>query len=163
MYGFLALSGVVLLALITILRVIENQKDDATPYRYTPKDYINTRSEADLFRKLEKSFGNKYYIFPQVHLSSLLNEKIKGQNWARAFRHINGKSVDFVLVDKKTLKTICAIECDDYTHDREDRIKRDKEVNKIFKSAGIPLVRLRASLKKTSSDIEKTVKMSIDI
>ena len=112
-------------------------------YLYRRKDYIMTTSEYKFFVQLEQNFSDKFYIFPQIHISSLLSEKVSGQNFQAAFRHINGKSVDFVLVDKKTYKTVLAIELDDYTHNRFDRIDRDVEINKIFKQAGLPLFRVK--------------------
>ena len=80
-------------------------------------------------------------MFPQVHLSALLDHKVKGQDWRIAFRHINGKSVDYVLCDKATLQPVYAIELDDYTHERRDRVARDSEVERMFKVANLPLVR----------------------
>ena len=62
-------------------------------------------------------------MFPQVHLSALLDHKVKGQDWRIAFRHINGKSVDYVLCDKATLQPVYAIELDDYTHEPRTRYK----------------------------------------
>ena len=60
-----------------------------------------------------------------------------------AFRHINGKSVDFVLCDKETLRPAYAIELDDLTHEQSDRRKRDAEVERIFKEANLPSVRFK--------------------
>ncbi len=112
-------------------------------YQYTARHLPMTETEADFFMKLEIAVGERYYIFPQVHLSSILDHRVSGQDWRFAFRHINGKSVDFLLCDKSTLKPTYAIELDDYTHERKDRIKRDIEVERIFQAAGIPLVRLK--------------------
>lgn len=66
-----------------------------------------------------------------MHLSVILNHKAKGQNWNAAFCHINGKSVDFVLVGKESYKIICVIELDDLTHDRSDRKERDEELEHL--------------------------------
>jgi len=102
-----------------------------------------TRTEADFFLKLERAVSERYYVFPQVHLSAILDHKAKGQDWKYAFRHINGKSVDFVLCDRKTLRPFYAIELDDFTHNAADRKKRDSEVERIFKAANLPLVRFK--------------------
>lgn len=120
-----------------------------------------TRAEADLFRKLVLAFGGEYVIVPQVHLSALFSEKVKGQNWKAAFSHINGKSVDFVLLDRRTLEIVCAIECDDITHTRSDRVARDVEVNNIFKNAGLPLVRLNNTLRKSYTQIKREISVVI--
>lgn len=102
-----------------------------------------TKTESEFFFKLEKVVSARYFVFPQVHLSAILDYKVKGQDWHYAFRHINGKSVDFVLCDKITLRPTYAIELDDYTHDKADRKKRDAEVERIFKEAELPLIRIR--------------------
>lgn len=122
-------------------------------YRYSLKSTIMTPYEQRIFLTLTDIFNQKCYIIPQVHLSKLLNHKIKGQNWQGAFSHINGKSVDFVLLRKSTLEPLCAIELDDWTHTLQDRQARDREVEYIFHNAGLPLVRFR--------DIDKLSKQEI--
>lgn len=121
-------------------KVFKNNK-----YAYFAKDLIMSRTEADFFMKLNSVVGERYFVFPQVHLSALLNHRVKGQDWKIAFRHINGKSVDYVLCDKLTLQPVYALELDDYTHDRRDRAERDVEVERIFKQAQLPLVRFKSA------------------
>lgn len=112
-------------------------------YTYYAKTSIMTRSEEEFFKRLNLAVSERYLVFPQVHLSALLDHRVKGQEWRIAFRHINGKSVDYVLCDKITLKPAYALELDDFTHDRRDRIERDVEVERIFKEAQLPLVRFK--------------------
>ena len=116
-------------------------KKMASNYIYKPKKYIMTPTERAFFSRLDRLFSDKYYVFPQIHLSSLLDEKIKGQNWNTAFKYTNNWSVDYILCDKETLKTICAIELDDPTHNRNDRIERDKQKNIILARADVTLIR----------------------
>jgi len=111
------------------------------PYKYQAKQYFMTKSESDFFHLLNNVAGDRYFIFPQAHLSAILDEKVKGQDWKAAFRHINGKSVDYVLCDKQTLRPVYAVELDDYTHNYSNRQERDKEVERMLQCAGIPLVR----------------------
>ena len=114
-----------------------------------------TKSENDFFRMLNNVAGDRYFIFPQAHLSAILDERVKGQNWKAAFRHINGKSVDYVLCDRQTLKPVYAVELDDYTHTYKHRQERDSEVERIFQSAGIPLVRFGDYKTLTEDEIAK--------
>ena len=144
---FVAIVGVRLSSTSEKRKVFKNNK-----YSYNAKDLIMSRAEAQFFKQLSFVVSERYYVFPQVHLSSLLNHRIKGQDWSIAFRHINGKSVDFVLCDKATLKPVYAIELDDFTHERKDRATRDAEVERIFKQAQIPLVRFK-SMNATSEEI----------
>ena len=112
-----------------------------------------TRREEKFFVNLSEIFGEKCYIVPQIHLSALLDHKIPKQNWRGAFAHINGKSVDFVLLRRKDLSVLCAVELDDSTHSVESRVKRDAEVERIFCQAKIPLVRIKAPEKMSKQEI----------
>ncbi len=117
----------------------EREKD---PYQYKKKDFFLTRAEHECFDALLKAVDGEYLIFPQVHLPTLLDNKVVGQNWRGAFKHISEKSVDFVLCDKAYISAKLAIELDDKTHERPERQDRDHEVERILSGAGIPLLRL---------------------
>lgn len=110
-------------------------------YAYSVKAQIMTNAEKVFYDKLLAEAGDEYYIVPQAHLSMFINHKIKGQNWRGAFSVINGKSVDFLIVEKTTQKPALAIELDDYTHGRPDRQRRDQIVEEILNRAGVPLQR----------------------
>lgn len=101
-----------------------------------------TRAEHECYDALMEAVGDRYYIFPQAHLPTFVDVRVVGQNWKGAFRHIDEKSVDFVLCDKAYLAPKLAIELDDYTHARPERQERDKEVERILKMAELPLLRL---------------------
>lgn len=140
--------GLIVVAIILLKLVVSNFstkrkvfKDNV--YSYTAKSLMMTRTESEFFLKLDRVVNERYHVFPQVHLSALLDHKVKGQDWRFAFRHINGKSVDFVLCDKETLRPTYAIELDDLTHEQPDRRKRDIEVERIFEEANLPLVRFK--------------------
>jgi very-short-patch-repair endonuclease len=111
-------------------------------YQYKKKDFLLSRAEHECYDALVNAVGKEFYIFPQAHLSSIVDNKVVGQNWKAAFRHINGKSVDFVLCDKAYIAPRLAIELDDRTHERTDRQERDGEVERILNGAGLPLLRL---------------------
>jgi energy-converting hydrogenase Eha subunit A len=133
---------IVVVAIIIKLRESPIRSPKNNQYNYQAKQYFMTRTESEFFLMLDKAVGYRYYIFPQAHLSAILNHKVPGQNWKNAFRHINGKSVDYVLCDKQTLKTVYAIELDDYTHQYRNRQQRDEEVERMLSSAGIQLIRI---------------------
>lgn len=149
---WLIIPALLLLAMIAQPIFKENRQ-----YRYKPKKYIMTRAEVDCYNKLLNIFGATSVIMCQVRLSSLLNEKVYGQNWRSAFLHISQKSVDFVLLDGKTLSVQAVIECDDPTHKRQDRSIRDNELDRIFLSVDIPFYHLTNTLHKTSEQIKKDI------
>lgn len=129
-------------------------------YNYKAKASVMTHDETEFFHMLNNAVGDKFYIFPQVHLSSIIDHKVNGQNWDHAFSHINSKSVDYVLCDKVALKPIFAVELDDYTHQYNSRIERDKEVARMLESAGVPLVRFTDYKSLSHEDISARFIMS---
>ncbi len=112
-------------------------------YSYRLRRHLMTSYEEQVFGVLCDIFDGKCYVLPQVHLSKLLDHKVRGQSWQGAFAHINGKSVDFVLLRKRDLSPMCAIEIDDWTHRLDKRKERDAEIERMFANVGLPLVRLK--------------------
>lgn len=102
-----------------------------------------TDAEKQFYHRLIAVCQEKYYIFPQIHLSALLYNQTKNRYRKVAFQRINRTSVDFVLAQKDTLQTVYAIELDDITHDSAIRQARDKGVNEMLSQANITLVRFR--------------------
>lgn len=114
-----------------------------TDYVYKRKIDLVTPTELEFFRILLSAVNREhYYVIPQVHLSTLFAHKAKGQHWHGAFQRINRKSVDFAICTLKNLNPICGIELDDKSHDRPERIERDKMVEGLFKQAELPLLRI---------------------
>lgn len=119
----------------------KEEKVNKSPYHYKRRDFLMSRAEHEFFDVLAEAVKAQYYIFPQVHLATILDHKVVGQNWKGAFRHIDEKSVDFVLCDKAYIKPLLAIELDDRTHEYDNRKERDGVVESILKEAGLPLLR----------------------
>lgn len=137
--------------------VPDNSDTEITPtvnYHYRRKDFVMTKAENDFFNTLTEILGVEYYVFPQVHLSTILDHKIKGQNWKAAFSYINQKSVDYVVCNRQYRRPILGIELDDWSHDRDVRKQRDVNVDHIFKESGIPLLRIRDVRGMTPMDIK---------
>lgn len=160
-YLWLFYVAMTIVVVVAVVRVFsrKNESDEVEyhkkRYEFMRRDDIMTRVEGELFRRLENIAGDRYYIFPQVHLSSLLDHKVNGQNWKGALSTIQRKSVDFVLVDKVSLKTMYAVELDDATHDRPDRQERDSFVAELLLNADMPLVRLRDIEHLSDEDIDR--------
>ena len=140
-----------------------NSQIKKSQYKYYAKSYVMTSRENDCFKILNEIFSSKWFVVPQVHLSALLDYRVKGQNWNAAFRHINGKSVDFVLIGKESYKVICVIELDDSTHSKPDRIERDVEIERMFKEARIPLARINKFESMTKPEIAKVITDAINV
>lgn len=111
-------------------------------YNYRRKQFFMTKPEHAFYKELVQLVGNDYFVFAQVHLPTIIDEKIVGQDWRASRAHINRKSIDFVLCDKEYISPKLAIELDDWSHARPDRQERDGEVERILAEAGMPLLRV---------------------
>ena len=143
--------------------VLSKNKKNKSFYSYKRKDFLISRPEHEFFDILVEILGNQYYVFPQIHLSNILDNKIVGQNWKGAFRHIDEKSVDYVICDKAYIKPLLAIELDDRTHEQENRRKRDIEVNRILDNAGIPFMRFENHGSFDKEKIKKLISEKINL
>ncbi len=124
-------------------------------YFYSRKDGVMTQAEAKFFHRLQIVAGDRYYIFPQIHLSALLKNETKGKYWKAAFQRINRTSVDYVLVHKDSLQVAYAVELDDWSHNSAKRRARDYGVEQMLSDVHIPLVRFRDVSAMSDEDIAR--------
>ena len=126
-------------------------------YFYLPKRFIMNRNEYKFFRILNLALGYKYSIIPQVHLDELARPETRGESRIFSLRHINQKSVDFVICNKNSMHPLLAIELDGDSHKRKNYIDRDAEVVRILEEAKIPLKRFNNDLYPNSVELGKEI------
>lgn len=141
----LMISPLLLIIFIVILNTLskDTKEEKKSLYRYYAHNSPMTKNEQKFFNILVDILRDDYYVFPQIHLSSIANHRVKGQNWKSALNHIDRKSVDFLVCDK-SLNSVLCIEIDDETHMEENRMIRDEEVENILRSIKIPLLRIES-------------------
>ncbi len=81
--AFIAIAGV---ALAVFQVMFEGDKEEKKKYEYKRRNFVMTRAEHECFDALTRAVGNDYLIFAQVHLPTLIDNKVVGQNWKAAFR-----------------------------------------------------------------------------
>ena len=139
---FLFVTILVILA-ISINKYGEKTKKPKFNYFYAPKKSIMTDYEKKFLQRLLVIVGDKYFVFPQIHLSSLAISKTKGKYSKLSYQRINRRSVDFLLADKVTLAPVYAVELDDRTHDTVKAQNVDALKTDVLNQIGLPLIRFR--------------------
>lgn len=140
--------------------VVELTTERKEPAKYSEnyerRDMIMSIRERALYDQLKQMAVGDFDIYPQVHVDKILQPRrgLFGKSRLWALRGINQKSVDFLIVDSKWQSPVLAIELDDGTHEKEDRIDRDWFIECAFKNAGVPLLRLAARTNYNASDLE---------
>lgn len=112
-------------------------------YVYRLKERIFTRAEENCFLVLDEVFSKKFYVVPKMEIASILDWEVKGQNWQSARAALGDKKVDFMLIHKKNMVPICAVEMGDRMLKDEDTEVEIVETEKILAEVGFPLVRIK--------------------
>lgn len=131
------------------------------PYRRKPS--LITNAEKQFFKVLSEVAGDRYFIVPQVNLSDLVWVDY-GEKYQKTYRSkIDKKSVDFVLCDKVDFSPVLAIELDDKSHLRPDRVERDYFVEELFKKVEIPLLRVKKESQYNTDELTQRIKKSLGL
>lgn len=167
--GMFGLTVFLLLTAIAIFFLIKNYgfgsdtvaRSEKKQYKYGKKKFFMTSPENNFYHGLVQVVGSEYVVFAQVHLSTLVDEEIPGQDWRAARARIDRKSVDFVLCDKEYLSPKLAIELDDSSHEHTDRQQRDHFVEDVLKKASLPLLRIKNSENLSTDELIQRIKKAI--
>lgn len=103
---------------------------------YTAKTLL-TATESKLYTSLAKLSQGRCIIACKPRLADFI------QHYDRTgFNKISQKHVDFLICRIEDGMPMMGIELDDPSHEAADRKKRDIEVNGMFASIGLPLLRI---------------------
>ncbi|OKH44828.1 hypothetical protein NIES30_21600 [Phormidium tenue NIES-30] len=120
----------------------DQETNTAQTYTYSRQKSLFTKAELSFYRALQEATTDRYQVLGKVRVADVLKPQTENRSdWQRAFNKISAKHFDFVLCDRDSLKVLAAVELDDSSHQRVDRVKRDDFLNQAVKSAGLPLIR----------------------
>jgi hypothetical protein len=125
-----------------------SEPPDGYPYRSC--GFLLSRAEAAFYRVARHALPESVLLFPKVRLIDVIKSEWRD---ASAKNRIIQKHLDFVIVEANSFRILGVIELDDRSHDRGDRMRRDAFVDKALASAGIPIVRIKASVGYDSDDL----------
>lgn len=118
---------------------------DADLFPYKRQQFFLSRTENSFFHVLSLTVKDSAAICPKVNLRDIFYVPNSRDYYPRTYwNKIDRKHVDFLLCDPGTMQPIVALELDDSSHQRSDRIRRDEFVDSVFKAAGLPLVHVSA-------------------
>lgn len=113
-----------------------------TPYKRR-RFLMDSNAEFGLFKLLVELYGDKYYIFPQVHYSHLIEaDKGNWREYKRLTSRISRKSADFVLCAKKDVSPQLVIELDGPSHAHQKRRDRDEFIDAALGGTGLPILHI---------------------
>jgi hypothetical protein len=107
---------------------------------YFRRKYLLSKTE-HLFYEILREVVKGQVILAKVRLADLVYTNDRHEKWLSNFRRVSQKHIDFVICDHE-LKPAIAIELDDPSHQRDDRQRRDRDVDRILAFARLPLLRI---------------------
>lgn len=143
---------VLVIIVFAIKFFIENSsksKDEEKPDLsvFEKKPYLfDTNSEYTLYKMLLELFGDKYFIFPQINYSHLIQPK--KSDWKEERRNrsrIEKKSADFVMCDKDKILPQLVIELDGSVHNYKSKQTRDEFIDELTGVVGLQILHIKTS------------------
>ncbi len=113
------------------------------PLPYRVRDDFLSQAEISLHRVLRSALSTHATICTKVRLADVFFVSRPDKNRV-FFNRIIQKHVDFLVCDPRSMRPLVAIELDDATHRRSDRVARDEFVDAVFQAAALPLLHIRA-------------------
>ena len=168
------LIGIVIFVLLVLLKArsgevaplkeksAEGGEKNDSPY--SKQEVLFSPAERSFLGVLNQAIGNEAQIFGKVRVADVIKPKkgMSRSDWQKAFNKISGKHFDFILCDKDNLSIICAIELDDSTHQRKERIKRDMFLVSACKSASFPLIQVQAKYSYKIGEVKELLSQFVD-
>lgn len=146
----LLITAVVAFALLALLR-------RAAPPPYAKRKSLLTAAERRFHGVLRKA-AEGWTIFAMVRIADLLEVASDAPQRQAWLNRILSKHIDFVLCDGETLEAVLAIELDDRSHERADRIARDQFVDRAFAAAQLPLLRVKVEPEYDEGALRKKIR-----
>jgi hypothetical protein len=125
------------------------------PYR--KRDYLLTRAERSFFEVLIRALPPDLHVFAKVRLADLVWIPRRHPRRRVHLYRVLPKHIDFVVCDSARISPLVAIELDDSSHQRPDRVERDTFVNEALRTAGLPLVRVPVKNSYSLKEMQKLV------
>jgi hypothetical protein len=141
-----------IISIIVVLVLLKRKK----PYPYFARGALLTAAELKFYHVLKPVTAQQYDISCKVRLGDIIN--CTDYYWHKGYGpKISSKHIDFVLYDPNTSEIILCIELDDKSHNRPDRIKRDKFVNNALSAANVPILHVPAARGYDMAKLQKDI------
>lgn len=134
---------VLVIAGIRLLKLWPNGKRGSSNPNYRRRVTLLTPAEQAFRDVLLQAVPQHIVVSYKVRLLDVIEGENPRDQAAR--NKVMSKHLDFVLTESRSSRIVAAIELDDASHLRPDRVARHAFVDHAMKSAGVPLIRFRAA------------------
>jgi hypothetical protein len=143
--------------------LLADAKPEQVKMPYRKKDYLLSKAERSFYEVLTQCVGPDLAIFSKIRILDLVF-LAKGTENAQGLRNrVQSKHVDFVLCRRDTLSPVLVIELNDKSHDQQKTRERDEFVGRVFASAGLPLLTVRAQAAYDTRELVASIRASLSV
>ncbi len=128
---------------------------------YQKKWYLLSQSERSFYQSLREAAGEGLLVFAKVRLLDLLWLPENAGRRQHYMNRVMSKHVDFVLCDRQTIAPILVVELDDSSHRRAERQERDRFVDEVLHTAGLPILRVPVRHSFVSNELRVLIQKTI--
>jgi hypothetical protein len=153
----LAIVLIVIWFVSRVLDWIEKNYMKSSYFPYTKKPQFFSDTEKKFYDALVQAMGPEFMVFSKCRVVDLLDVDFK--KYFGAFKRIQSKRVDFVVVRKGNGECACAIELGAELHERFD--KESLFLDEAFATAGLPLIRFEVQEVYSVIEIQRALISSI--
>ncbi len=157
------LALVVIALLAAVAKQLADRPDrDSSPRAvvlpYRLRDDFLSAAELSLYHLVSSSAPDDLRVLAKVNLGDLFFVPEAGPGSRMGWRNrIDRKHVDLLLCDERTMCPRLGIELDDRSHASEDRRQRDDFVDRAFRAAGLPLLRIPAQVSYNAQELRASI------
>lgn len=129
---------------------------------YRKKDRVMNESEQALFINLQKTLSDRYIVLSKVRIEDFV-EATHGAGGYGARGRIKSRHVDFLICDRTETKPLLAVELDGKSHRGEARQERDRFVDELYQSIGLPIhhIPVGSNFFERAQEINEMLKSSV--
>ncbi len=122
-----------------------------------------TPAERAFYEVLVRMFDpGRFIVMCKVRVADVIEpDAADRRQWRTAWNRISQKHVDFLLVERKRMAPVCAIELNDSSHGKQNRQRRDEWLRDAFRQARMPLVFVRTARAYDPAGIRRQIKEAI--
>jgi hypothetical protein len=156
-----------LATLLQLLGLVPKPDSEPKPepepsFPYHLRDDFLSPAEISFYHILRTVVGEGAAICPKVSLGDLFYAKTGDYGENRSWMNrIDRKHVDFIVCDPQTMRPILGVELDNASHQRAERRKRDRLVDRVFSAAGLPLARVPAQAQYNTSELKAYLRQTM--
>lgn len=146
-------------ALLLLLAKFYKVKPSVLPYIRTA---LLTDAELRFFEALTSVLSERYYLLTQVRLANLAKVKQGSGTFSwKQFSLIGMKCVDFVIVQRDTMRPLVVVELDDSSHKLAERRRRDVFVDQVLSSVELPVLHWPTQRQYSKSELSRAIDVKL--